>query len=68
MRQLRSAGTSYQRIVDEVRASLAREYLSDTRLPLAVIAERLGYSDTSNFSRAFRSWFGRSPGSFRGPP
>jgi AraC-like DNA-binding protein len=65
MRHLREAGTSYQRIVDEVRADLAMGYLKDTRLPLAVIAERLGFSDTSNFSRAFRSWFGRSPGSCR---
>lgn len=65
MRHLRGAGTSYQRIVDEVRADLALAYLRDTRLPLAVIAERLGFSDTSNFSRAFRSWFGRSPGSCR---
>ncbi len=65
MRHLREAGTSYQRIVDEVRADLAMEYLRDTKLPLAIIAERLGFSDTSNFSRAFRSWFGRSPGSCR---
>lgn len=68
MRQLREAGTSYQSLVDEVRAELALEYLRDTRLPLAIIAERLGFSDTSNFSRAFRSWFGRSPGSCRSPP
>jgi AraC-like DNA-binding protein len=65
MRHLRQAGTSYQRIVDEVRSELALEYLRDTQLPLAVIAERLGFSDTSNFSRAFRSWFGRSPGACR---
>jgi AraC-like DNA-binding protein len=65
MRHLREAGTSYRRIVEEVRADLAMEYLRDTRLPLAVIAERLGFSDTSNFSRAFRSWYGRSPGSCR---
>lgn len=68
MRHLREAGTSYQAIVDEVRAGLAIEYLRDTRLPLGAIAERLGFSDTSNFSRAFRSWFGRSPGSCRSPP
>jgi AraC-like DNA-binding protein len=65
MRHLREAGTSYQRVVDQVRAELAVEYLRDTNLPLAAIAERLGFSDTSNFSRAFRSWFDRSPGSCR---
>ena len=62
------ATKTIQAIVDEVRASLAMEYLRDTRLPLGAIAERLGFSDTSNFSRAFRSWFGRSPGSCRPPP
>lgn len=68
MRRLGESGTSYQRIVDDVRAELAMDYLRHTRLPLAAIAERLGFSDTSNFSRAFRAWFGRSPGSCRSAP
>lgn len=65
MRQLRQAGTSYQRILDEVRATLAADLLRDTAQPLAAIGERLGFSDTSNFSRAFRSWYGCAPGVFR---
>lgn len=68
MRRLGESGTSYRRIVDDVRRQLAMDYLRHTRLPLAVVAERLGFSDTSNFSRAFRAWFGRSPGSFRKMP
>jgi AraC-like DNA-binding protein len=29
------------------------------------IAELLGYSDASNFQRAFRRWLGTSPAGFR---
>ena len=35
------------------------------RLPLSEIAVRLGYTDVSAFSHAFRRWFGVSPGGFR---
>jgi AraC-like DNA-binding protein len=30
-----------------------------------LIAEKLGYQDTSNFSRTFRRWCGLSPSEFR---
>jgi len=68
IRRLRSAGTSYQRVLDEVRASLAAELLRDTSLPVAEVAHRLGFADPSNFGRAFRSWHGCSPGQFRRRP
>lgn len=65
MRHLKRLGTSYQAIVDDVRAELAAGLLTDTDLPVASIAHRLGFSDPSNFGRAFRSWHGCSPGRYR---
>jgi len=65
IRRLRQQGTSYRRITAEVQAGLAADLLRNTGLPVAEIAERLGFSDPANFGRAFRSWFGTSPGRYR---
>lgn len=64
-RRLHERGVSYQAIVSEVRAGLARSHLESSRLSVETIAERLGFSDASNFSRAFRRWTGLSPREFR---
>jgi len=60
-RRLADLGTSYQQLLDEVRAEHARRLLRDSGLPIASIAYRLGFSDPSNFRRAYRSWTGTSP-------
>ena len=39
--------------------------LRETALSVDAIAATLGYSDTSNFNRAFRRWQGMSPAAFR---
>jgi len=64
-RQLQSEGTSYQEIRDDTRRSLAQEYVRDSDLTLSQIAYMLGFSDQSNFSRAFKRWTGASPSEFR---
>ena len=64
-RRLRNAGTSYKAILSSVREDLAIQYLRTTRWTIYQIADRLGYSDQSNFGRAFRSWTGKSPQEFR---
>lgn len=64
-RRLQEAGTSFQALVDEERASAARAYLSDARLGLDEIAFLLGYSEASAFSRAFKRWTGRTPRGYR---
>jgi len=65
IRRLKRSGTSYQVLVDQLRSRLAGEWLRDTDLPLAEIAHRLGFSDASNFSRAFHKWYGCTPGAYR---
>jgi AraC family transcriptional regulator len=43
----------------------AQSYLTETELPLKEIAARLGFSAASNFSVAFRTVTGVTPGYFR---
>ncbi len=64
-RQLQAEGVNYRTLLDETRRTLAEAYLDDKRFSQAEIAYLLGFSDQSNFSRAYRRWTGRSPG--RGP-
>ena len=64
-RQLKAEGVSFAELVDEVRATLAREYLRDPEVTISEVAYLLGFSELSAFSRAFRRWTGRSPQAFR---
>jgi AraC-like DNA-binding protein len=66
IRKLKAQGTSYQMLLDDVRQELAVWYLRQTDMPVEAIAERLGYRDTSNFSRTCKRWFGLTPRAIRG--
>jgi AraC-like DNA-binding protein len=59
-RELSEEGTSYLEIVDETRKELAVQYLQHTRLTPKEISYALGYSQVSNFRRAFKSWTGKT--------
>jgi len=65
IRRLKRGGTSYRSILDDVRKTLAVDYLLHSEQSVNQIAYRLAYQDPSNFGRAFRNWFGVSPGSYR---
>ena len=65
IRRLKRGNTSYRTICNEVRRSLAVDYLANSGLSVGRIAYRLGYQDPSNFGRAFRAWFGLAPGQYR---
>jgi AraC-like DNA-binding protein len=64
-RRLVDAGTSYQAIIDRIRERLAIEFLERTDLSVDEIAERSGFSDVSNFRKAFKKWTGQTPAYFR---
>jgi len=64
-RRLRDEDTSYQAILDETRRELAQQYLREGRASVCEITFRLGFSDQSSFTRAFKRWTGRAPGAFR---
>lgn len=64
-RKLQQRGVTYQKIIDDVRIDLARNYLERTDLSVDVIAERLGFKEPTSFSRAFKRQSGVSPRAFR---
>lgn len=65
-RRLEAEGTSFQDIVDDVRSSLAMEYLKTTRMSTNDIAMLLGFSDAADFRRALKRWTGKGAEELRG--
>ena len=64
-RHLQQLNTSFQHLLDEVRYDKARQLLLHTDLPIYLIAEQLGYSETASFRHAFQRWSGLTPSNFR---
>ena len=65
VRRLNETGTTYQALLDDMRAQIAKHLLHDTRSPVSRIAASLGFGDPTVFTRAFRRWTGLSPREFR---
>jgi AraC-like DNA-binding protein len=60
-RRLHDEGTSFRRVLDDVRRDVATALLDDQRIAIAEIAFILGYSEPAAFTRSFRRWTGQSP-------
>jgi AraC-like DNA-binding protein len=65
VRRLEQHGTSVRNLTERHQRRCSIELLADASLDVNEIADRLGYSEPSNFSRAFRRWFGKSPQQYR---
>lgn len=63
-RRLTEAQTSYRQLTDHIKLEQAKARLSAGNTVEAV-AEKLGYSDPSNFSRAFRKQAGIPPSEYQ---
>jgi AraC-like DNA-binding protein len=59
-RHLAREGETFTSLMDAVRTELVTRYVENRDRPLAVIAELLGFSALSAFSRWFRQKFGCS--------
>jgi AraC-like DNA-binding protein len=64
-RHLSSQGVSFSALLAGIRRQLALQMLSETEKSVIEIAVELGYSDPSNFTRAFKRWHGISPRAYR---
>ncbi|HKU36659.1 MAG TPA: AraC family transcriptional regulator, partial [Polyangiales bacterium] len=60
-RRLADQGTSYQTLLDELRAKVACKLIEQDGQPVDVIAQQVGFSDTSSFFHAFKRWTGKTP-------
>lgn len=64
-RRLATEGCGYRSLVEEVRRSLAEQYLR-VGMTVEATARRLGYSETAAFTHAFTRWTGSSPTQWAG--
>jgi AraC-like DNA-binding protein len=60
-RRLGELGTTYQKLLDQVRHRSARRLLSKTDLGPAEVAFLLGFEEQNSFTRAFHGWEGTTP-------
>lgn len=64
-RKLGETGTTYQRLLDDVRAQAARRLLARTDLDPNEVAFVLGFEEANSFTRAFQQWEGTTPLRYR---
>jgi AraC-like DNA-binding protein len=65
-RRLAERGLTFQAVLDDTRAEIAADYLRGTQFTIEEIAGLLGFSEPTNFSKAFKKWMGVSATEFRG--
>lgn len=52
-------------LVTQARLQLCQSLMGEKRYSLAEVAFLTGFSEESAFNRAFKRWFGKTPGAFR---
>ena len=65
-RKLKAEGTTFGKVLDELRRRLALDYLHANKVSVKEVAYLTGFSDPAAFSRAFKRWTGDRPGRYRG--
>jgi len=60
-RRLKAEGTTFEKVLDELRRRLALDYLSGRKVSVNETAYLVGFSEAAAFSRAFKRWTGSSP-------
>ena len=64
-RKLKDEGSSYSTIKASLRREYAIKLLTTEHLSVAEVAERLGFTETASFCRAFKRWTGKAPTAWR---
>ena len=61
----KSTGTTPHQYVMKARLDRAQELLGASDMSIAAIADRLGFTSQSHFTRAFRQYAGQTPSGWR---
>jgi AraC-like DNA-binding protein len=64
-RRLKEEGTTFKRLLEEVRRELALQYIEDPTISITELSYLLGFSEPSSFARVFKNWTGQSPSAAR---
>lgn len=64
-RRLADENVCFRDLLEEVRKEACDLYMRQNRHSYAQIAQILGFSDQSAFSRAFRKWYGMTPRAYQ---
>jgi AraC-like DNA-binding protein len=64
-RKLTAQGTSYRKLLHDVRIAMAMELLANSDISMTRLAERLCYADLANFTKAFSEHTGKPPSAWR---
>jgi AraC-like DNA-binding protein len=63
--KLKEEGTTFRKLLEEVRKEIAIGYLKEGNDSICEIALLLGFADQSAFHHAFKRWTGQTPGEYR---
>lgn len=63
-RRLSQEGASFRGIVESARKEACDVYIRERKKSIAEIAQAIGYSEQSAFTRAFRNWYGAPPSEY----
>ena len=64
-RLLQAEGYTFQEVYDDLRHDLSKQYLRNSHLNLDEIAHLVGFTESTNFRRAFKRWQGMPPARYR---
>lgn len=63
-RRLAEEGTSFRALLNEARSTVAVDLLRNVGLTVEEVSTRLGYTEVSTFSHAFKRWYGVAPSTY----
>jgi AraC-like DNA-binding protein len=63
-RRLAEEGTSFRALLNEARSMVAVDLLRNVGLTVEEVSTRLGYTEVSTFSHAFKHWHGVAPSAY----
>ncbi len=63
-KRLHQENSSFRHILQCVKQERACSFLNNRHKTVGEVARLLGYNDTANFRRAFKSWMGMSPSAY----